>query len=88
MDVLHGPEGLLPELEFDRGVELGEAGIEMGLKRFGVGKIDGMGLVRVLGDVGEMKAEGLAEPAEFDLSLMLKAELERLVNNLLHSETD
>ena len=83
MDVLNGTESFLPELEFNGGVALGEAGVEMVLEGVGVGEVDGMLLVRVLGDIGEVKAEGFAETTEFDLALVLETELERLLGDLL-----
>ena len=55
----------------------------MVLESIGVGEIDGMGLVRILRDVGEMEAEGLAETAELNLTLVLQAELECLLSDLL-----
>lgn len=51
MDVLDGTEGLLPELELDRGVELCKARIEVVLENLRVGQVDGVGLVCILGDV-------------------------------------
>ena len=37
----------------------------------------------ILGDIGEMETEGFAETAEFHLSLVLQAEPERLLGDLL-----
>ena len=83
MNVLDGTEGLLPELELDGGVELGEAGVEMVLEGVGVGEVNGVLLVGVLGDIGKMEAQGFAETTELDLALVLEAELERLLGDLL-----
>lgn len=58
----------------------------MRLKGFGVGEVDGVGLVSVFGNVGQMQAEGFAETTEFDLAVVFDAELECLVNNLLRVE--
>lgn len=62
--------------------QLGETGIEMRMEGLGVGEVDGVGLMRVLADVGEMEAEGFAQPAEFDLAVVHKAELEHSVYDL------
>ena len=59
VDILDGTERLLPELELHGRVELCEAGIQMVLEGIRVGKVDGMGLVRVLGDVPEVQTERL-----------------------------
>ena len=85
MYVFHGTERLLPELELDGSVELGEAGIEMVLQSIGVGEVNGMGLVCVLGDIREVQAESLAKATELDLALMLQAELESLLGDLLQN---
>ena len=79
MNILDGAEGLLPELKLDRCVELSEAGVEVVLKRFGIVEVDGVDLVGILGDVGEVEAEGLAQAAELDFSLVLQAETEGLL---------
>lgn len=83
VDVLDGAEGLLPELELDRRVELREARVEVVLQRIRVGEVDAVRLVRILGDIAEMQAQRLAEPPELDLALVLEAELERLLRDLL-----
>ncbi len=89
MDVLDGAEGLLPELELDGGIELGKGGVEVTLKGVLVGEVDGMGVVRVTGNVLEMLSEHFAETTELGLALVLEAELESLVGDLLvgHFET-
>ena len=83
VDILDGAEGFLPELKFDRGVELSKASIKMMLKSFRVSKVDRMSLVGVFGDVGKVQAERFAKTAELDLTLVLQAELESLLRNLL-----
>lgn len=83
MDIFDGAEGFLPEFELDGGVELGETGVEMVLEDFGILKVDRVRLVRVFRDVGEVESEGLAQATEFDLALVLKTELERLLGDLL-----
>ena len=55
----------------------------MVLQGIRVGEVDAVRLVRILRDVGEMEAEGLTETAELDLTLVLQAELECLLSNLL-----
>ena len=81
--VFDGAEGFLPELKFDRSVKLSEASIKMMLKGFRVSKGDRMSLVGVFGDVGKVQAERFAKTAELDLTLVLQAELESLLRNLL-----
>ena len=83
MDILDGAEGLLPKLEFNGGVKLSETCVEMMLKGVRIREIDGMLLVRIFGNVGQMEAEGLAKAAEFDFTLMFETEFERLLGNLL-----
>ena len=77
------PICFLPELKLHRGVELGKSCVEMVLKGVGVGEVDGMLLMRVFRDISQVEAERLAESAELDLALMFKAELERLLCDLL-----
>jgi hypothetical protein len=48
MDVFSRSESFLPEFQFNSGVELMEAGVEMALERLWLRQIDGMGLVRIL----------------------------------------
>jgi hypothetical protein len=43
-------------------------------------------LVGVFGDVGKMETQGFAETAELDLALVLEAELECLLGDLLGKE--
>lgn len=83
VNILDGAESLLPELELHGGVKLGKAGIEMMLQCLGIGEVDRVGLVRVFGDVGEVKTEGFAETAELDFALVLQAESEGLLRDLL-----
>ena len=83
VDILDGAEGFLPQLEFHRGVELSETCVEVMLKGVWIREIDGMLLVRIFGNVGEMEAEGLAEATEFNFALMFETEFERLLSDLL-----
>ena len=55
MDILDGAEHLLPELELDGAVKLGESRIEIVLQSVGIGEVDRVCLVRVLGDISEVK---------------------------------
>ena len=55
----------------------------MMLESIGIAEVDSVGLVCILGYIREMQAKGLTESAEFDLSLMLQAELKGLLGNLL-----
>lgn len=55
----------------------------MVLEDFGILKVDGVGLVGVFRDIGEVETEGLAETAELNLALVLETELERLLGDLL-----
>ena len=83
MDVFDGTKRLLPELELDGGVELCKAGIEVVLENLWVGEVDGMGLMRIFCDVGEVETEGLAETTKLDLALVLETEAEGLLRDLL-----
>ncbi len=83
MHIFDRPVCLLPELKLYRGVELGKSCVEMVLEGVGIGKVDGMLLMRIFRDISQVQAERLAESAELDLPLMFKAELERLLCNLL-----
>jgi hypothetical protein len=83
VDVFDGAKGFLPELELDGGVELGEAGVEVVLEGVCVGEVDRVGLVGILGDVGEMETESFAETTELDFSLVLETEFEGLLSYLL-----
>ena len=85
MEILEGTERILPEIEIQGRVELREEGIKMVVEGIGIGEVDGMRLVSVLCDVGEVETEGLAKTAEFHLALVLQAELECLLGDLLHS---
>ena len=51
-----------------------------------VGKIDAVRLVRILRNVGQVETEGLAQATELDLALVLQAELEGLLRDLLSCE--
>ncbi|GFZ49577.1 hypothetical protein JCM24511_07697 [Saitozyma sp. JCM 24511] len=82
--ILNGSEGFLPEFELDSGLELEEASVEVTREGLGVGEVDGMLLVRVLGGVGEVLAETLlAQAAEVGLALVDLAEVERAMGDRL-----
>ena len=66
MDVFDRAERFLPELKVDEGIELGEAGVEMVLEGIGIGQVDRMWLVGVLGYTGKVQAESLLETAKLD----------------------
>jgi hypothetical protein len=83
MHILDGAEGLLPQLELNRGVELRETRVEVVLERIGVGEVDRVLLVRVLCDVGQVQTECFAETAELDFALVFEAEFECLLSDLL-----
>ena len=83
VDVLDGAEGLLPELELDGRVQLREARVEVALERVRVLEVDRVRLVRVLGHVRQVQAQSLAQAAELDLALVLQAERERLLRDVL-----
>ena len=83
LDVLDGSERLLPELELDGRVELLEPGLEVSGEHVRVGEVDGVGLVGVLVDGGEVLSDDLAQSSELGLSGVLDAELERLVDDRL-----
>lgn len=59
MDIFDGTKSFLPQLQLDRSVELGEAGIEVMLEGIGVGKVNRVGLGRIFGYVGEVEAKSL-----------------------------
>ena len=71
VDILDGAEGLLPKLKLDGGVQLRKASIEMMLQSFWIGEIDGVDLVRILGDIGKVEAERLTQTTELDFALIL-----------------
>lgn len=83
VDVFDGTERFLPELELDRGIELCEAGVEVMLEDLRVGQVDGVSLVCILCDVGEVETESLAQTTELDLALVLETEAEGLLCDLL-----
>ena len=58
----------------------------MVLQGIRVGEVDAVRLVRILRDIGQVKTEGLAQATELDLALVLQAELEGLLRNLLSYE--
>ena len=60
MDILDGTKSLLPQLQLDRSIELGEAGIKVVLEGIGVGEVDRVGLGRIFGYVGEVETKCLA----------------------------
>ena len=51
-----------------------------------IGQVDGVWVVRVLCYVGKVQAESLAKATELDLALMLQAELEGLLSDLLYHQ--
>ena len=59
VDVFDGAEGLLPEFELDGSVELRKTRIEVVLEDLWVGEVDGMRLVCIFCDVGEVETERL-----------------------------
>ena len=83
MDIFHRTEGLLPEFELHGGIKLRKASVEVMLKRIGILEVDRVRLVRVLCDVGEVKAQSLAKTSKFDLALMIETKLESLLRDLL-----
>lgn len=83
--ILDRSERLLPELELNGSVQLREPGVKMTLERLRVLKVDGMRLVCVFGYIGKMESQSFAEATELDFSLVLQAELEGLLGDLLHS---
>lgn len=83
VDVFDRAEGLLPEFKLDGGVQLGKSGVKVVLQDLRVGQVDGVGLMGILGDVSQVKTQSLAQPAELDFALVLQAESERLLCNLL-----
>src|SRR5690606_32661560 len=76
-------EGLLPELQLDRHVQLLEPRLQMALEGVRVAQVDGVHLGRVLGGRLDMVAEKLAEAAELGLAGMLLAEVEGLHRSAL-----
>lgn len=86
MDVLDGSEGFLPELEIDGRVELLESSLEVSSEDVGIREVDGVGLVGVLVDGGEVLSDDFAESSELGLSSVEDAELEGLVDDLLKEE--
>ena len=58
----------------------------MVLQGIRVGEVDTVRLVRILRNICQVKTEGLAEATELDLALVLQAELEGLLRNLLSYE--
>lgn len=55
----------------------------MMLEGIRIREVNGMLLVRVFGDIGEMEAESLAKTTELDFTLMFETEFEGLLGNLL-----
>jgi hypothetical protein len=84
--ILDGPECFLPELKFNRGIQLRKTRVKVVLEGIGVREVDGMWLVRVFCNICQMKTECLAKTAEFDFSLVFKAKFKRLLCNLLYIE--
>ena len=58
----------------------------MVLQGIRVGEVDAVRLVRILRDIGQVKTEGLAQATKLDLALVLQAELEGLLRDLLSCE--
>ena len=83
LDVLDGSEGFLPEFEVDGRVELLESSLEVSSEDVRVREVDGVGLVGVLVDGGEILSNDFAESSELGLSSVKDAELEGLVDDLL-----
>jgi len=83
VDIFNRTKSLLPQLELDTSIKLGETRIEMVLESIRVGKIDGMWLVGIFGNIRQMKPKSFAKASEFNFSLMLEAEFECLLCNLL-----
>lgn len=55
----------------------------MMLKSLRIGKVDSMLLVGVFCNIREVKSEGFAQTTELDFPLVLQAELEGLLGDLL-----
>ena len=86
MNILDGSECLLPKLEFDRRIQLCEASVKVVLESFRVREVDRVGLMSILRYVCEVEAESLTKTSEFDFALVLQAESERLLRNLLQTQ--
>jgi hypothetical protein len=84
MNIFDGAESLLPQLQLDRDIELGEAGIEVMLEGIRIRKVNGMGLGGIFGDIGEVETKGFTLATELDFSLMLQAELKSSLSDLLN----
>ncbi|KAI7197810.1 Eukaryotic translation initiation factor 3 subunit [Hortaea werneckii] len=85
VDVLHRLESFLPELQLDSNVQLFETGVKMALQCLRVAQVDGVDLLRILGRILEVVAKQLTKPAEFRLTRVALAEVERLVGSgLVH----
>ena len=61
-----------------------EASVEMMLESVRIGEVNGMLLMGILGNIGQMKTERFAQTTELDLSLVLETELESLLGDLLN----
>lgn len=83
MNVFDRAECFLPQFELDGCIELRKTGIKMVLKRIWVGKVDGMRLMRVLGDVRQVKTKSFAKSSKLNFALMFKAKLESLACDML-----
>ena len=86
MNIFNRSESFLPELKLYRSIQLSEASVEMVLQGIRVGEVDAVRLVRILRDIGQVKTEGLAQATKLDLALVLQAELEGLLRDLLSCE--
>ena len=70
MDVLDRAVGLLPEVELGGGLQLREPRGQVQLEALGRVEIDVLRLGCVLGDVGEVVPQDLAEPSELGVALV------------------
>lgn len=88
VDVLNGTESFLPKLELNSSFKLKETGVKETAESLGVGKVNSMLLMAVLGSVGKILSQSLfTQTAEVGLALVNLAEIEstvgdRLVDNL------
>lgn len=83
LDVLDGPESLLPELKVDGRVELLESDLEESGKNVGLGEVDRVLLMGVFVNGGEILSDDLAKSSELGLSSVLDAEGESSLDDVL-----
>jgi hypothetical protein len=83
VNIFHRAEGLLPEFELHGGVELRKASVKVVLKCIRILEVNGVGLVGIFCNIGEVKTQCLAKSSKLNLTLMLETKLERLLCNLL-----